>query len=568
MNRHGWILVFMFSAVCTTVGCRSAQELWRRTTPTAVAPVASSDSSAVARPSAAPAAPPTATVHHVPASASLSGDDEVPHPASAVVLASALQRPGPEGAGGGPADELLEEIPTPENVQATPLELAQVIQSVYQSYPLLKVALLERGIADGKQLAAWGEFDTSLKLFATEAPQGYYQNYRHGIALTQPTFQGGYLFSGYKIGRGEFQPWFKDRMTNEGGEFAVGAGFPLLKDRAVDKRRSELFQADLDRQGVEPAVQTEILDFVRVASQIYWSWIGAGQVLDARRELLRLAQARVDQIEERIAAGDLQVLARVNNEQLIAARETKLIEAERKLQMVAIKLSLFVRSPAGEPQVPSAGQLPKSFPTHATVPADQTSRDIDAALAARPELVALDVQYEQGRVALAQAENMLLPKLDALVMASKDVGGSAEVIDNKGPFELEAGLYGEVPLQRREACGKIETARAKLAQLRAKREFVANKITAEVQDAVSALRAAEARIDRAQTNLRLAHEALQLARSQFEAGDIDLVELNIYEQAVLDARFLLIEAEADFFIALADYRAALGADPLQQADAS
>ena len=35
--------------------------------------------------------------------------------------------------------------------------------------------------------------------------------------------------------------------------------------------------------------------------------------------------------------------------------------------------------------------------------------------------------------------------------------------------------------QRREARGKIETARAKLAQLRAKREFVVNKITAEVQ---------------------------------------------------------------------------------------
>ena len=250
-----------------------------------------------------------------------------------------------------------------------------------------------------------------------------------------------------------------------GGEFALGAGLPLLKDRAIDKRRSELFQAQLARQGVEPAIQTELLDYVRVASQIYWSWIGAGQVLDARRELVSLAQARVEQINQRIAAGDLQQLARINNEQLIAARETKLIEAERKLQMVAIKLSLFFRSPTGQPVVPDPGQLPRTFPAHAVIPADQLSRDIDAALATRPELVELDLLYEQGRVALAQAENMLWPKLDALVMASKDVGAAVEKIDNKGPFELEAGLYGEVPLQRREACGKVEAARAKLAQL-------------------------------------------------------------------------------------------------------
>jgi outer membrane protein TolC len=61
----------------------------------------------------------------------------------------------------------------------------------------------------------------------------------------------------------------------------------------------------------------------------------------------------------------------------------------------------------------------------------------------------------------------------------------------------------------------------------------------------------------------LAEETLRLARIQFDAGDIDLVELNIYEQASMDARVLRIEAEVDFFIALADYRAALGSDPLQ-----
>ncbi len=457
-----------------------------------------------------------------------------------------------------------EELPTPENVQpGEPLALRQLIASVYETFPLLRQALLERGVADGKQLAAWGEFDTQLKAFALEMPEGYYDNYRHGVGVTQPTFQGGYLYGGYKLGRGSIQPWFKERQTNEGGEFAVGAGLPLLKDRAIDQRRSDLFQATLARQAVEPAIQTQLLDFVRVASQIYWSWIAAGRTFDAQQDLLRLAQQRVRQINDRIEAGDLGIIAGINNDQLIAARETKLIEAQRKLEMAAIKLSLFYRTPAGQPIVPPRDRLPQTFPDHVPLADAQIRRDIDQALATRPELVELNLQYESVSVELAKAQNALLPKLDAVVEASQDVGARTTLENVKGPFELEAGLLGEVPLQRREARGKVEAAQAKLAQIRAKREFAANKIAAEVQDAVSALRAAEARIERARTNVRLAEETLRLGRSQFDAGDIDLVELNIYEQAATDAQFLLIDAQADFFIGLADYRAALGQDPLQ-----
>ncbi len=89
-----------------------------------------------------------------------------------------------------------------------------------------------------------------------------------------------------------------------------------------------------------------------------------------------------------------------------------------------------------------------------------------------------------------------------------------------------------------------------------------NKVTAFVQDAISALQAAAGRIDRARTNSRLARETLDLGREQFNVGDIDLISLNIYEQAVTDAQLRLIVAQADFFDAMADYRAALSLDPL------
>jgi outer membrane protein TolC len=310
-------------------------------------------------------------------------------------------------------------------------------------------------------------------------------------------------------------------------------------------------------------LQAQLLEFVRIASRFYWTWVAAGRSLQAQRELLQNAQARVRQIQEKVDAGDLPQIARINNEQLIASRETKVIEAERKLQEAAIKLSLFVRDYQGQPLIPDSSRLPASFPAPESPASDELEVEIQQAVAASPVIAELDFLAEQVRVDLQTAQNSLLPKLDAQLLAAKDIGGPASSKRDKSPFQLEVGLYGEVPLQRRAAQGKIAAAEAKLAQINAKRQFVANKVTAAVQDAVSALQASADRIARANTNLDLATETLRLGRLQFDAGDTDLVTLNIYEKSVADAQLLQIAAYADFFIALADYRAALARDPFQ-----
>ena len=448
-----------------------------------------------------------------------------------------------------------------EPVPEAKLALSDVIQSVYESYPLLEVTMREQEIAAGKELAAWGEFDTGLKAYSLADPMGFYQRYRNVIRLDQPLPGGGEVFAGYKLGRGQFHPYAYEQETNRGGEFSAGIGVPLLKDRLIDKRRGGLSQAALARQAVEPAVQTQLLDFVREASQAYWYWVATGRALQAQQQLLALAQDRVQQIEQRVQSGDLERIARIDNQRLIASREAKVIDARRKVQAASIKLSLFLREPDGQPLLPDASLLPDRFPAHQPPESEQTQQDIQAALAARPELVELDLLARQASVELAQAENLLLPKLDAILEASQDVGESAFPNRSKSPFTFEAGFLGEVPLQRREARGKIAAAQGKLAQLRAKREFVANKITAQVQDAVSALEAASGKIERTGKNLDLSRQALALGREAFNAGDIDLIVLNIYEQAVADAQISWLEAQAEFFAAQADYQAALALDP-------
>jgi outer membrane protein TolC len=152
----------------------------------------------------------------------------------------------------------------------------------------------------------------------------------------------------------------------------------------------------------------------------------------------------------------------------------------------------------------------------------------------------------------------MLPKLDAVVEASKDTGTPASPSEDKTPFEMEAGLLAEVPLQRREARGKFRAAQGKQAQLLAKRDFVFNKITTAMQDAYSAILNAHDRYEQALKNKQLAIQSLNIGKQLFQAGDIDLIVLNIYEQAEAEAELQVIDAEAEYFSALADYRAALG----------
>ena len=189
--------------------------------------------------------------------------------------------------------------------------------------------------------------------------------------------------------------------------------------------------------------------------------------------------------EGRVKEGDLPRIELVQNERLIASREAKLVEAERKLQKGAIKLSLYLRDEAGQPLVPGPELLPADFPAAELPELSEGAALVTASLASRPELRELDVIRQQIEVDLRQAQNLCLPELNATLDAAQDIGGATPKKD-KSPFQLQAGLYLDVPLERNKAQGKIRESQGKLAQLSAKRRLVENKITIEVQDAISA----------------------------------------------------------------------------------
>lgn len=448
---------------------------------------------------------------------------------------------------------------------AMTLTLSDVIASVYTSFPKIEKARLERARASGQVVGAFGAYDTKLQGYTLSEPTGFYRNYRQGIGVARQTWWGGYVAAGYRIGRGDFQPWYKERETNEGGEFKLGMAFPLLQGRAIDAQRVAVFQASLATQAADPLIQQAILDHSRAAALAYWQWVTAGMVLEAQRELLDLAVRRGEQFRVGVEAGKFPEIDLIFNQQLIAERRGKLIETEQKFRSSGFKLSIFLRDELGQPIVPQDDWMPNYFPVLIDLSNSNYQQDLVAALQRRPEPRSLRFELRQVSLDRQLASNQMLPQLDVIAEASQDVGFPASSSNDKGQFELLFGLQGEVPIQRRKARGKIQETNAKIAQINQELRLVQDKIGVELQTAFNALVLSAQLIEQAEEALLASLETLNRYRFAFERGKVDLIYINLLETKANESEIKLVAAQESWFSALAEMQFALGLDPLDQA---
>ena len=485
--------------------------------------------------------------------------------ATELVQPVSFEEPQVDGSEVRPEQESVRQAESSETQQERPLpdgrsiQLDEVVDSIHRAFPLLEAAALEYEVAAGKQTAAWGEFDTKLKASSENGPTGFYQTYRNGVGLTQPFYNGGEAFGGYRIGRGDFQPWYLERQTNDGGEFKAGLRVPLMRNRLIDQRRADLWRAEYDQLRVTPEVRALLILFVRDGGVAYWNWIARGLQYDVGVRALELSQQRNSQLEFQVKEGAIDPPVLQDNLRSIASREAKLIERGRKLKQAAIKLSLYLRDENGTPVVPPDSAI-AGFPEPVDRSPEQLASDLQVAAARRPEIAIVDNLIQRTNVDLQEAQNDMLPNVDGQLVSSQDVGEPTSVKRDKSEFELEAAIFFDLPLQRRKALGKGAAASAKLQQLQVKRRFTQDKIRAEVQLAHAALRAAFARIEKARESRRLAEYMADVERRKLELGQADLLSVVLREQFAIEAADAEIDALLEYVVSRMDYAAALATD--------
>jgi outer membrane protein TolC len=444
--------------------------------------------------------------------------------------------------------------------QASTLELNEVLDSVFLTYPLLEIAILDRVVKEGAQVAALGEFDLKLKAESTTAPMGYYRNTRNLAGIEQPLWRGGNVDFGYQSGLGTIEPWYGFRQTNDGGTFKGGVYQPWLRNFRIDDRRAEIFKRQVDRNAVEPFIQVEFLTFIRDSSVAYWGWIGAGRVLEVNKRLLRLADQRTDAIDEAFKVNRVNRLLVDDNQRLVVGRKAKVVQSEQKIREAAIKLSMFLRTGDGRPFIARPDQL-MAFPDPIDRSAESLDLDIQTALERRPELRQLEFDRRRFEIEYDQARNLFMPQLDSFMNVRQGIGAPVDPNKNdKGPLALEAGIIWSTPYQRRKGLGKMQEVRGKLSQINLKIGFQRDKITTQVQAAVNNMQRAYERVQLAREAVRLSEELAEAERERFRNTKSDLLDVNLREDAVANAQIVEIEALFDYYVADADLRFALAND--------
>ncbi|MFU7559821.1 TolC family protein [Roseiconus sp. JC912] len=449
--------------------------------------------------------------------------------------------------------------------QPSGLTLADVVASLYRSYPEIEQAREINVIASGERVSAYGAYDTKFQAESLSEPTGFYENYRNSLGLARQLWWGGYLSAGYRIGRGEFQPWYGERATHEAGEGKLTWIQPLLRGRALDAERVAVFQASLARAAAGPQLLQQILASSRDATIAYWGWVTSGAVLEAQQELLALAEVRSKQITAGVEAGKFKRVDLIFNEQLIAERKAEVLKAEQKYRSSSIKLSLYLRDSTGNPLVPEDEWLPHQFPSIQSDLQVNLQNELVSAFSRRPEPQILNFQLQQVHWDRRLACNDMLPTLDFVSQASQDVGPPASSKDDKGDFELVIGIQSEVPIQRRKARGKIQSTSAKMRQLNEKIRLVRDKIATEIAIANNRLNLSAQVVEQRETAFRSALDTLTRYRIGFEQGYIDLIYLNLLETKANETEIKLVEAQQDWFLALSELQLSLGLDPLEQA---
>jgi len=271
--------------------------------------------------------------------------------------------------------------------------------------------------------------------------------------------------------------------------------------------------------------------------------------------LLDVAEARQVWIQDRVRSGAIPKIDQVDNERLIMERRQQLVDAERNFQSASIKLSLFYRTPEGEPAIPSSHQLPAIFPATQWLDDNQISAAKLKFLEFRPEFDIIDREIDQLKIEQKFLFNQIFPKLNFVGEFSQDYGNGSS---SKKGDESFVGLNLDFPLFMRKGLGKFQAVKSKRRILETKRQFLQEKISNILLDTTSEVRATYNRVSLNEKELELANRLEAAERTKFRLGDSNLIFVNVREQATASVSIRNIKARRGHHFALVKYKVLTG----------
>jgi len=254
-------------------------------------------------------------------------------------------------------------------------------------------------------------------------------------------------------------------------------------------------------------------------------------------------------------------LAKVSNDEFEAGTGTRLDVAQANVQLARARSALLSaqndRQSAQIALLRAIGANQSSELVLAETLAAPAPPATDAAIASarerRPELKQFAEQEKAAQLALSAARSRYLPAL-ALDFQGDISGNKTNDLHSSRTIAAVAS----VPLFRTDIRANVERAKLELEDVRVRRSSVEADIEQQVRTSLLTMQNAEARVDVAAENVKVAEDALQIARDRRSAGYGSPVEVDRAEDTYRQAHEDLIAARADAAAAWIEAQRAMG----------
>jgi outer membrane protein len=326
--------------------------------------------------------------------------------------------------------------------------------------------------------------------------------------------------------------------------------------------------------------EQQLISTVYGVTRLYIDLASLRDNVRVKEEDLQLAEWLKREVVSRVDEGILPSIEVTRaSAGLLTARQA-LINARALLEeQEAVFKSVLFRNGLDDAAVRDA----RVVPTDALeLPKDTASLNagelVQQSLASRPDLLQAGLQAENTRIALEGSRNNLKPKLDIVAFAQNTgLGGAANPVASN-PDQVFAGGYGSalgqvfrrdypvygagiqlnLPLRNRTA--QADAARDEIASRQAdiRAEEFRNQARLEVQDAIIALRRAQASYEAAAESSRLQVESLEAEKARFEEGLSTAFTVSQFQEVLSQARLTELSARGSFAKARAVLQRATG----------
>ena len=424
------------------------------------------------------------------------------------------------------------------------ITLKDVISSTFKHHPLILSQIKEFNQSEAKLTQTLGAFDLNLKSMAEGYTDGYYDGQAFSAFLEKPLYyMNSKVYTGFRESRGELFPVYSEQLiTQDQGEVFAGAMISLLRDRSIDAQRFRKLLAEQDLVQSELFLNEQYIEMQTMAADAYFKWLTNLEKVRVQKELLSLAESRVQNFTTRIRKGDLAKIYGVENEQYILKRKYELNSQEQKLFVSALYLSLFLRDEQGTPIIvkPSNPSKIKDI-KKAKV---KSEKDLLKVVNQQDlKIKALQSQRVQTIADRKMGSNDLLPKLDLKYEISKDQGTPETTLD---PLEQKVFLNLEIPIERRVGVGRREAAKAKQQALDFKIGFEREKNQTEVQALLNNLKIFKTNFDLTKREIELADKLREAELVKFNKGASDFILVNFREESLAESKIKNLNAFLDY----------------------